>query len=85
MESNQYFPLTAFSPSLALISLQVSAGSSGIVPRETKPKSVSLSVNLCNLCQIIIFNDSSDMTMTSLIIKQETGTIRHLGSTILNY
>ena len=36
MESNQYFPLTAFSPSLALISSQLSAGSSGIVPRETK-------------------------------------------------
>lgn len=36
MESNQYFPLTAFSPSLALISSQLSAGSSGILPRETK-------------------------------------------------
>ena len=75
MESNQYLPLTAFSPSLALISLQVSAGSSGIEPSGTKPKSVSLSVNLCHLCQIIIFNDSSDMTMTSLIIKEGTITI----------
>ena len=35
MESNQYLPLTAFSPSLALISLQVSAGNSGIEPRGT--------------------------------------------------
>ena len=35
MESKQYFPLTAFSPSLALISSQLSAGSSVIVPRET--------------------------------------------------
>lgn len=35
MESNQYLPLTACSPSLALISLQVSAGNSGIEPRGT--------------------------------------------------
>ena len=35
MESNQYLSLTACSPSLALISLQVSAGNSGIEPRGT--------------------------------------------------
>ena len=35
MESNQYLPLTACSPSLALISLQDSAGNSGIEPRGT--------------------------------------------------
>lgn len=31
-----------------------------------------------------IFNDSSDVIMTSSIIKEGTGTIRHLGSAILN-
>lgn len=35
MESNQNLPLTACSPSLALISLQDSAGNSGIEPRGT--------------------------------------------------
>ena len=35
MESNQYLPLTACSPSLSLISLQDLAGNSGIEPRET--------------------------------------------------
>ena len=34
MESNQYLPLTACSPSLSLISLQDLAGTSGIEPRE---------------------------------------------------
>ena len=31
-----------------------------------------------------IFNDSSDVIMTSSIIKEGTGTIGHLGSAILN-
>ena len=35
MESNQYLPLTACSPSLSLISLQDLAGNSGIEPRGT--------------------------------------------------
>ena len=35
IESNQYLPLTACPPSLALISLHVSAGSSGMEPRGT--------------------------------------------------
>ena len=35
IESNQYFPLTACRPSLALISLHVSAGSLGMEPRGT--------------------------------------------------
>ena len=39
MESNQYLPLTACSPSLALISLQDSAGNSGIEPRGTNKQS----------------------------------------------
>ena len=39
IESNQYSPLTAC-PSLALISLQVSAGSSGIEPIATVERSI---------------------------------------------
>ena len=35
MESNQYLPLTACSPSLSLISLQDLAGNSGIEPMGT--------------------------------------------------
>ena len=35
MESNQYLPLTACSPSLSLISSQEWAGNSGIEPRGT--------------------------------------------------
>ena len=35
IKSNQYLPLTACLPSLALISLHVSAGSSGMEPRGT--------------------------------------------------
>ena len=38
IESNQYLPLTACPPSLALISLHVSAGSSGMEPRGTREK-----------------------------------------------
>ena len=38
MKFNQYLPLTAFPPSLALISLHESAGSSGMAPRIARKK-----------------------------------------------
>ena len=40
MKFNQYLPLTAFPPSLALISLHESAGSSGMAPRIARKKRV---------------------------------------------
>ena len=40
IESNQYSPLTACPSSLALISLQVSTGSSGIEPIATVERSI---------------------------------------------
>lgn len=40
MESNQKLPLTACLPSLALISAQESAGTSGIEPRGTENQTV---------------------------------------------
>ena len=33
---------------------------------------------------LIIFNSGSDVMITSFIIKERSGTIRHLGSAILN-
>ena len=43
MEENQYFLLTACPPLLALISVHVSAGSSGMDPRETENRTAIFS------------------------------------------
>ena len=34
---------------------------------------------------LVTFNNSSDLMMMSIMVKEGSGTIRHLGSSILNF
>ena len=59
MKFNQYLPLTAFLPSLALISLHESAGSSGMAPRiarKKKSKRDTMSFHLGQLAKSFCLN-----------------------------
>ena len=71
MESNQYLPLTACSPSLALISLQVSAGNSGIEPRGTNEQT-HIAYFFMSVCEEVL----QTKKWGKEVIKEEEETIK---------
>ena len=56
IEVNQYLPLTARPPSLILISLQVSAGSSGIDPKGTKTRKYMCTVKMSHVATALLYH-----------------------------